>query len=266
MIYNVTYTNYSHWKKVIFWERSFTKDHEIWSGNKIIYKNLFYLHGNFNLFKYGHHGVEASTMICLNMGYRLLSKKYQIDRLFLDDTIRSGIDLYQAFIETEDGKRFYSKKTKLITNTDSITLFFESLYNIKSYNSSLIEFADGERPNLFNYNSWLSKNISFFTDKEINDISDFAVIITVSYESLVIYFDSNSETYYLYDPQGRGLAFFDIPSNQNQNLFLAEINERIEYSNLNSYLIMTKNYNEIIKFVKNNIPYQRNFSSVYITL
>ena len=267
MIYNVLYTNYNKWKQVILWKKSLTKTHEVWSGDKFGFTDLKYLHGNFSLFKYGHNGFSACTMICLNAAYRLLYFNVEnIDRKFINDIIDSGIDIYQAFINTEDGKRVLKKQTKLITETEMITKFFRTIYNIDDYDTSLVEFSDVERPDIYNYNKWLYNNISFFTDRTENDIYDYACIITINSECIVIYYDNDSEYYYLFDPQGRGLAFFDIPSKQNQYLFLASINEEIPYSNMNSYLLKTKGYENIVEFIKKIIPYQRNFRSTYITL
>lgn len=266
MIYDILYTNYSKWKSVIFWKNNIMKSHEIWTGDKIKYNNLKHLHGNFNLFKYGHHGLEASTMICFIAAYNLLSKSFNIDRLFLDNIIRTGIDLYQTFLHTDEGKRSSVYKKGLITEAKTISKFFEDLYEVNIYDTSLVEFADGERPNLYNYNEWLEQNISFYTDKAINNISDYACLISVNHESIVFFWDSESETYYLYDPQGRGLAFFNIPSNQRQNFFVTSLNEEIEYSDMTSYILKSKSYNDIIEFIEKNIPFQRNFRSWYITL
>ena len=266
MIYNILYTNSSKWENVLFWERNLSKEHEIWTGNEFKYSSLEHLHGNFNIFKFGHNGIEASTMICLFAAYKLLLNQTVIDRIFLDSTIRTGIDLYQAFLQTEEGARNSEKRYGLITETNVISNFFENLYDVKIYDTSLVEYADGERPNLYNYNKWIYENLSFYTDKVLNEISNYACIISINHESIVIFWNSQSETYYLYDPQGRGLAFFNIPSDQRQNFFVASLNKEIEYSNMTSYILKTKKYSDIVTFIKENIPYQRNFRSWYITL
>ena len=259
MIYDILYTNFSKWEKVLFWEKNLSKEYEIWTGDELKYSNLEHLHGNFNIFKYGHHGLEASTMICLIAAYKLLLNSSTIDRMFLDNLIRTGIDLYQAFLQTEEGMRNSKKRKGLITETNVISNFFEDLYDVKIYDTRLVEYADGERPNLYNYNEWIYENLSFYTDKELNEIANYACIISVNHESMVIFWDSQTKTYYLYDPQGRGLAFFNIPSDQRQNFFVASLNEEIEYSNMTSYILKSKKYSDIVTFVKKKYTLSKKF-------
>lgn len=266
MIYNINYKNKSKWKKVIYWYKSLVENKVLWSGNDLYYDDLEHLHGNFNLFKYGHHGFESSTMISLNAAYNFLLKENVIDSHFLDEIISTGIDLYQSFLKTKDGKRINLKKNRLFTEANIISLFFESKYNVNIFDTSLVEFSYKERPNIFNYNSWLFENLSYYTDKAHNEINDYACLIVVNTECFVIFYDSDSRFYYLYDPQGRGLAFFNIPSELRQNFFISENSRNIEYSDMTSYVIKSKYYENIKSFIKENLPYQRNFSSYYITL
>ena len=264
MIYNILYTNFSKWRKVIFWEQKKIIKYEVWIANKSIYIDLLSLHGNFNLLKYGHHGLEASTMICLFAAYSFLSKPDNIDRLFLDNIIRTGIDLYQAFLNTEKVSINSKNRYKLILEFEIISNFFKGLYNIQIYDTSSIGY--NKIPNLNNFHEWIYDNLELFTNRVTNFISDYACIILVNYESMVIFWNSQSQTYYLYDPHGKGLAFFILPPDRNQNFFITTLNQKIEFSDMSSYILKTQNYSDIITFIKKNISDQGNFSSWYITL
>lgn len=269
MNYNVLYTNSKEWKNVLLWKKTVVKDNNIWSSNKISYnENLDSLHSNFNLFKFGHNGILASSMICMNGAFKLLATDYQdIDRLFIDEIIEVGIDMHQAFVQTDSGKRYIDKmKNSEIPKANMLGSFFSKILDVNYYDTSLVALTGVDQPNIYNFNEWLYDNISFYTDKSDNIINEFCVIININNESYLIYFDIKNSIYLLFDPHGRGSTFFNIPSNQSQDVFLTGINEKAPYSNMNSYILRTQDYNMIIKFIENNLPYRRNFSSTYLTL
>lgn len=266
MIYDILYTNKSYWKDILLWEKTINDDYEIWSADRNYYKDIFVMHGNKSLYNFGHHGILACNMVGLFGAYSFLKMRSEsdINITFIDDIIEKGIDLYQAFLHTKEGKRVTDKR--FITETDLLCKYFKTLYNIEYYSSQLIEVVDKERANLYDYDKWLLDNISFYTDKAENTVEKTACIITVNYECFVLYFDYLNTNYYLFDSQGRGLSFFRIPSNQNKYLFLTKKNAEIPYSNMSGYIIKSKEYSKIVEYIKKTLPYSRNFRSTYIVL
>ena len=266
MIYNILYTNKSIWKDILLWEKSINDEYEIWSADRNYYKDIYVMHGNTSIYKFGHHGILACNMVGLLCAYSFLKIKSDSDitTKFIDNIIEEGIDLYQAFLHTKEGKRVTDKK--FITETELLCKYFKTLYNIEFYDSQLIEVIDKERANLYNYDKWLLDNISFYTDKAKNTVEKTACVITVNYECFVLYFDYLDKNYYLFDSQGRGLSFFRIPSNQNKYLFLTKKNAEIPYSNMSAYIIKSKEYSKIVDYIKKTLPYSRNFRSTYIVL
>lgn len=269
MNYNVLYTNSKDWKSVLLWKKTIVKEKNIWSSDKLSYnENLDSLHSNFNLYKFGHNGILASTMMCMNGAFKLLTSNYQdIDRLFIDEIIEIGVDMHQAFVQTESGKRYMERiKKSIIPEANMLGSFFSKILDINYFDTKLVAITGVDQPSIYNFNEWLYNNMNFYTDKVKNVINEFCVIVNINNECYLIYFDIEKSIYLLFDPHGRGSSFFNIPSNQSQDIFLTEINEEVPYSNMNSYILRTQDYNMIIKFIENNLPYRRNFTSTYITL
>jgi hypothetical protein len=279
MKYNINYSNIiggnNRWKKTLYWKQAINdKGIEFWSGNENEYDNMFNIHGTINLLNYGHNGIEANTMISLYAAYKILTTEElenNINSEFIDDCINTGIDLYQAFLNTESGKRINSKNKTLYVDFEKIIYFFNKLYkNINYYDASLVEFAGKYTSDIYNYNNWLFDNIEFYTDKNINDISNYACIILTNSESYCLVFINDN--IYLFDPIGRGHHFFNIPKNENQHSFINNSKHNLFYSNDKSYIVKVNNYEIMKKFIKKTLfhnlkgPYMENTKSMYISL
>lgn len=275
MIYNIKYTNLNggnkskFWKKTLYWKQTINdKGLELWSGNENEYNNTYHIHGTKNIFSFGHNGIEANSLICLYAGFVLLSEENILNSInykFIDDIINNGIDLYQAFANTESGKRIVSKTKTLHMDFYKVIDFFNNTFrNINYYDTSIVEFSGVYTPDFHNYDKWINDNISFFTDKSDNTIGNYACIILSRSESFCLIFID--DIIYFFDPIGRGRHFFDIPNKESQYTFVHKKEHKLFYSNENGYILRTDNYDVIKKFLKNTISIDVNNKSIYIKL
>lgn len=270
MKYNINYSNIigvnNKWKKTLYWKQAIKdKENEVWSGNDNEYDETFHIHGKINLLNYGHNGIEANTLISLYAAYKMLITKdleKNINSDFVDDCINTGIDLYQAFLNTDSGKRISLKTNTLYMDFEKVINFFTKLYNnIDYYDTSLVEFAGKYTSDIYNYNNWLQYNIEFYTDKKKNNISNYACVILADSESYCLVF--RDDKIYLFDPIGRGRHFYNIPENENQHSFIKNSNN---YSNDKSYIVKVNDYEIMKKFIKNTLFSNINTKSMYILL
>jgi len=275
MKYNIKYINFRGgsdnklWKKTLHWRKTVSdKGMEIWSGNENKYKDMFHIHGKNNILTFGHNGIEASTLICINAAYFFISQEnieIKINTETVDKLINNGIDLYQAFANTKSGERIINKTKTLHMEFDKVISFFNTINkDIEYFDTKLLEYTNAYTPDFHNYHEWLSKNIKFYTDKESNELDNHACIILNNSESFCLIF--LEKKIYFFDPNGRGMHFFDIPKTENQYSFVHNESHDLIFSNNGGYIIKANNYDTIRDFLQNTIPNDIYNKSIYIKL